>query len=86
MFDRSEELDAGGFHTLTNAGDIVNDETDYRGTTEEPVVDIPLSVDVNLGPVTESKTDRRAIDVERVEPQEIAVERHHLLEVICPYT
>ena len=55
MFDRSEELDAGGFHTLTNAGDIVNDETDYRGTTEEPVVDIPLSVDVNLCPVTESK-------------------------------
>jgi hypothetical protein len=67
VFDRSEELDTGGFHALTDAGFVVNHEPDYRSRTEEFVVDVPLTVDVNPGPVAESETDRRPVDMEHIE-------------------
>jgi hypothetical protein len=49
------------------------------------VVDVLGTVDVDFDAVAESETDRLLVDMERIEPQEIAVERHHLLEPIGPY-
>src|SRR5262245_45762787 len=76
----AEELDPGCDHRRSIRREVVDDQADDRSRTEEVVIGVTRTVDVDLGAVRGTEPDRLGFLEERLDPEQVAVQRDRVAE------